>query len=68
MNKDLLIKGMIFLAGGAIGSVVTWKLVKTKYEKFANEEIDSMREYYYNKKAQCYYLCLCEIFKSGFHI
>lgn len=50
MNKDLLIKGMIFLAGGAIGSVVTWKLVKTKYEKIANEEIDSMREYYYNKK------------------
>ena len=50
MNKDLLIKGMIFLAGGAIGSVVTWKLVKIKYEKFANEEIDSMREYYYNKK------------------
>ena len=50
MNKDLLIKGMIFLAGGAIGSVVTWKLVKTKYETIANEEIDSMREYYYNKK------------------
>ena len=44
MNKDLLIKGMIFLAGGAIGSVITWKLVKTKYETIANEEIDSMRE------------------------
>lgn len=50
MNKDLLIKGMIFLAGGAIGSVVTWKLVKTKYEQIANEEIDSMREYYNSKK------------------
>ena len=46
MNKDLLIKGMIFLAGGAIGSLVTWKLVKTKYEQIADEEIDSMREYY----------------------
>ncbi len=50
MNKDLLIKGMIFLAGGAIGSVVTWKLVKTKYEQIANEEIESMREYYNKKK------------------
>lgn len=50
MNKDLLIKGMIFLAGGAIGSVVTWKLVKTKYEQLANEEIESVREYYNKKK------------------
>lgn len=49
MNKDLLIKGMIFLAGGAIGSLVTWKLVKTKYEQIADEEIDSMREYYTNR-------------------
>lgn len=49
MNKDLLIKGMIFLAGGAIGSVVTWKLVKTKYEQIADEEIESMREYYSNR-------------------
>lgn len=48
--KDLIIKGMIFLAGSAIGSVVTWKLVKTKYERIANDEIESMREYYSNKE------------------
>lgn len=48
--KDLLIKGVVFLAGGIVGSVVTWKLVKTKYEQIANEEIESMREYYDNKK------------------
>lgn len=50
MSKDLLIKGMIFLTGGVIGSAVTWKVVKTKYEKIANEEIESMREYYDKKK------------------
>lgn len=48
--KDLLFKGVVFLAGGIVGSVVTWKLVKTKYEQIANEEIESMREYYDNKK------------------
>lgn len=37
---------LFFVAGAAIGSVVTWKLVKTKYEQLAQEEIDSVREYY----------------------
>lgn len=49
MNKDLLVKGMIFLAGGAIGSVVTWKLVNTKYEQTIenkNEEIVFLRDRY----------------------
>lgn len=35
-----------FFAGAAIGSAVTWKLVKTKYEHKADEEIASVREYY----------------------
>lgn len=54
MNKDLLVKGMIFLAGGAIGSVVTWKLVKTKYEQTIedkNEEIVFLRDRYSESKA-----------------
>ena len=54
MNKDLLIKGMIFLAGGAIGSVVTWTLVKTKYEQTIedkNEEILFLRDRYSERKA-----------------
>ena len=41
--KDLL----IFASGAAIGSVVTWKLVKTKYEQIANEEIREVKDYYY---------------------
>lgn len=44
------ISNLLFLAAGAaIGSVVTWKLVKTKYERIAQEEIDSVREVYYGK-------------------
>ena len=45
-TKNLLSKLFIFTAGAAIGSAVTWKLVKTKYEKLAQEEIDEVREYY----------------------
>ena len=51
MNNTLS-KFLIFTAGAAIGSVVTWKLVKTKYEKIANEEIESVREYYANKNKE----------------
>jgi hypothetical protein len=54
MNKNLLIKGMIFLAGGAIGSVVTWKLVKTKYEQIIadkTEENEFLRDRYSESKA-----------------
>lgn len=43
MNSTLN-KIMIFSAGAAIGSVVTWKLVKTKYEQIAQQEIESVRE------------------------
>lgn len=35
---------VIFAAGAAIGSVVTWKIVKTKYERIAQDEIDSVKE------------------------
>lgn len=43
MNSTLS-KILIFTAGAAIGSAVTWKLVKTKYEQIAQEEINSVRE------------------------
>ena len=39
-------KVLIFAAGAAIGSAVTWKLVKTKYEQIANEEIESVKEFF----------------------
>lgn len=37
-------KLFVFIAGAAVGSLVTWKLVKTKYEQIANEEIESVKE------------------------
>ena len=49
MNKSILNKAIIFAIGAAVGSVVTYKLVKTKYEQIANEEIEDVREYYRNK-------------------
>ena len=46
-----LFKGvLIFSAGAAIGSVVTWKLLKTKYEQYAQEEIDSVKEVFKNRQ------------------
>jgi hypothetical protein len=42
----------IFAAGAAIGSVVTWKLLKTKYEQIADEEIESVKEVYAKKEAE----------------
>lgn len=42
--KDTLSNFIIFATGAAIGSVVTWKLVKSKYEQIAQEEIESVKE------------------------
>lgn len=41
-NNNLL----MFIAGAAVGSVITWKLVKDKYAKIAQEEIEAVREVY----------------------
>lgn len=35
---------LMFAAGAAIGSAVTWKVVKTRYERIAQEEINSVKE------------------------
>lgn len=43
MNNTLN-KILIFSAGAAVGSAVTWKLLKTKYEQIAQKEIESVRE------------------------
>lgn len=45
MNKTLS-NLFIFTAGAAIGSAVTWKLVKDKYAQIAQEEIEAVREVY----------------------
>lgn len=44
-------KVIIFAAGAVIGSLMAWKLTKTKYEKIMIEEEQSLREYY-NKKVK----------------
>lgn len=46
MNKEVLNKFLIFTVGAAIGAGVTWKIVKTKYEKIAQEEVEEVRAYY----------------------
>lgn len=44
-------KGTIlaFSLGAAIGSVVTWKIVETKYKQITQEEIESAKAYYEDK-------------------
>lgn len=49
MTKEIIMNALLFTAGAAIGSVVTWKLVKTKYEQIAQEEIESVKEAFSNR-------------------
>ena len=39
----------IFVAGAAIGSAITWKIMKDRYEQIVREDKESMREYYERK-------------------
>lgn len=43
---------IIFVAGAAIGSVATWKILKTKYEKIAQEEIDSVKKVFSKRETE----------------
>ena len=45
MNKNLF-NVMMFTAGAAIGSLVTWKIVKTRYERLIQDEVDAFKEDY----------------------
>ena len=38
-----------FSLGAAAGSVVAWRILKDKYERIAQEEIDSVKETFYNR-------------------
>lgn len=40
---------LIFTVGAAIGSLVTWKFVESKYAKYANDEIAEVKDYYHTK-------------------
>lgn len=52
MSKTALCAVGAFIAGVAAGSVATWKIVKTKYEQIANEEIASVKERFSYKKEE----------------
>lgn len=45
MNRKLF-NVILFAVGAATGAAVTWKVVKTKYELIAQEEIDSVKKEY----------------------
>lgn len=51
MNNKV-VNFIAFTAGAAVGSVVTWKLLKTKYEKIAQEEIDSVKEVFSRREKE----------------
>lgn len=42
--KCKFINVLMFAAGAAVGSAVTWKIVKDRYEKIVQEEIESIKE------------------------
>lgn len=46
MNKNSIIKGLIFLAGAAVGSAVTYALLDRKYEERIKKDQDSLRALY----------------------
>lgn len=48
MNNTLS-KITIFTVGAAIGSAITWKIMKDRYEQLVREDRDSIREYYERK-------------------
>ena len=51
MNNKV-VNVLMFAAGAAVGSVVTWKLVKTKYEQIARDEIASVKEVFSFRKSE----------------
>lgn len=44
MMNQKIINALVFTAGAAIGSVVTWRVMKAHYERYVQEEIDSFVE------------------------
>ena len=48
MNKYVL-PAITFAAGAAIGATAAWITAKKIYEKIADEEIEEMREYFWDK-------------------
>lgn len=51
MNQWLS-KLTFFIMGSAAGAVVTWRIVKRKFERIAQEEIDSVKEAFLNRREE----------------
>ena len=51
MNNKVACLGA-FILGAAIGVTASWKIAQTKYEKIAQEEIDSVKETYSKKRKE----------------
>ena len=50
MNSKFMC-AIAFSLGAAVGAAVSWRILKPTYERIANEEIESVKEYYSNKYA-----------------
>lgn len=48
-----LTNAVIFAVGAAVGSFVTWRFVKEKYARIANEEIESVKNAFNKKINEC---------------
>jgi hypothetical protein len=44
---------LIFASGAAVGAVVTWRVLETKYEQLVQEEIESVKEAFANRPCKC---------------
>lgn len=42
----------MFSLGAAVGSAVAWRMLKTKYEQIAQEEIDSVKEVFQKRQSE----------------
>lgn len=50
--SNTLNKFLIFAAGAAVGSAVSWRILKQHYEQIAREEIESVKETFARRKAE----------------
>lgn len=48
MNRNFIVNIFMMGIGAGIGSLATYKFLKTKYEKLVNEEIESVKETFSN--------------------
>ena len=43
-TKRIMINGLMFATGAAIGSLVTWKIMKTRCDKLITEEVEAFKK------------------------